>query len=338
MARRCTEQEIGQACWIRTSTIQDAACLTLVAGGGIRQTAAAFGAVQESGRELDIDDFCEEAFAHQERYPMIAVRSLGDWQLVVDDAGGQCRRPEVLRRASARTKAVSIYWDVQGECSFSYAAGGKVRVSFEPALPEYREGTNPDLLDSLLTGLPWEGVDPVPVMLALAGRVTGLPATEAWLSGSFWTFPVAAWPDDPPAIVHPDPDVCPPRLAELASRSGPHQLRQAALQVARHVLARTDCLEHPLVVRTLRLLTVGSRVDRGLLDELFRQWHWESIQQRPASIARNQVRAVQVLRQATGEEPLTALLAVLAAAREVRGVRAEELVALATAALRGTGF
>ena len=195
--------EVERAAWIRRSTIQEAACLTFVRDADVDRVARAFCAVTEQARLLDIDEFCEEAFARQERYPMIAVRRLGDRLLVVEDGGRQGRRPEVLRRVSADTAVVSAFWDIDRLTRFSYAVDGVVRTSFEAVLPEYREGADPDALEAERAGLPWCDSDPVVLMLALAGRITGITPSPGWLAGEFVTYPVAEWPDDLVAV--PDP-------------------------------------------------------------------------------------------------------------------------------------
>jgi hypothetical protein len=89
-------------------------------------------------------------------------------------AGWQGSRPEVLRRISAGGRAVSAYWNVNLTTRFSYAAGGRVLTAFEVMSPDRRHGADPDCLEEARAGLPWEDGEWVPLMLALAFRVTGL--------------------------------------------------------------------------------------------------------------------------------------------------------------------
>ncbi len=77
--------------------------------------------------------------------------------------------------------------------------------------------------------------------------------------------------------------------------------------------------------RTLSSLTSGLPIDHGALSEVVRDWTWHSFRHRPCSKVRNQLRAVEVLRQATHDDLLTALVSLLAEARRVRGVDACEL-------------
>ncbi|MER5392396.1 DUF6461 domain-containing protein [Saccharopolyspora sp. NPDC002686] len=328
--------EIERAEWVRRSIIQEAACLTFVRGGDLEQVAAAFGGVAEFGRELDVDEFCEEAFANQERHPMIALKQLGDWLLVIEDGGEQGRRPEVLRRV-AETTAVSVFWDGSGLTRFSHAVGGELRTSFEAVLPEYREGGAPDELEELRADLPWSQADPVALMLALAGRLTGLPPTPGWLAGRLRTFPVAPWPDDLVAVADPMEQVVgyPAELLPTLREAGGQPLRDAAAAVARHVIVAADCVDHPVLRRTACALSTGSPVDQDALAEAVRELSWQSIRSRPCSKVRAHRRAAEAVRQATHDDPLTALTGALDAARQVRGVEIVELAGIVTAELAG---
>ncbi|MBE9376234.1 hypothetical protein IQ251_17430 [Saccharopolyspora sp. HNM0983] len=338
MTSYCIDDEVGRAAWVRRSTIRDAACLTLVRAQDPVQVATAFGGMAEPARNLDIEEFCEEAFAAQERYPMIALRRLGDRVLVVEDGGRQGSRPEVLRRA-AHQDAVSVYWAEDGATRFSHAVGGSVRTSFEGALPEYREGEQPEEVERFFDDLVWCRDDPVPAMLALAGRITGVPSEPGWLDGQFCTYPVAEWPDDLAAV--PDPlDNVPGYPSELAAviRAAPDPVRRhAAAAVARYVLTAAGCLDHPRVRRTLSAISAGTPVHQGRLSAVVRKWSWQSLKHRPSSSVRNQVRAMRVLRHATNGDALTGLLTALSEARRVRHVDGAELNCVALSAL-GAGF
>ncbi|MGP4017990.1 DUF6461 domain-containing protein [Saccharopolyspora sp. 5N708] len=326
--------ELDRTGWIRRSIIQEAACLTFVRGDDLNRVAEAFGGVAGFGRLLDIGEFCEEAFVHQEKHPMIALRQLGDWVLVVEDSGRQGQRPEVLRRA-ARFAAVSVFWDACALTRFSYAVDGDVRTSFEAVLPEYREGAEPDGLEAVRAGLPWSQADPVMLMLALAGRLTGLPPNPGWLAGDFHTFPVAPWPDDLVAVPNPLDNVVgyPIELITALRTAAEHVRRRAAAAAARYVLAIADCLDHPVVRRTLSSMTSGFSIDRSVLGAVVREWTWQSTRHRRSSKVRDQLRAVEVLRQATHEDSLTALVNVLVGARHVRGVDTGELARVVATAL-----
>ena len=320
--------------WIRRSTLQEAACLSFVRAAELLPVATAFGGVGEHERALDLEEFCEEAYAHHERYSMVALRRLGDWALVVEDDSGQGTRPEVLRRVSAGTEAVSVFWSADGAQRFSHARAGAVLTAFDPALVEdRRDGTDPDGLEPLRAELTRQrgGFDGgVELMLALAARITGVELTAEDLDGEFATFPVAAWPDDLPRDAEP----CghPPELVEALSTVDGRRCRRAALAVARRALEAADCLEHPVIRGTLGALSDG-RVDQGAISEAVRQWKWQITAHRATSRVRRQVGAAEVLRQATNDNPLVAVLAALSAGRGVRGVPPADLVRAASRAL-----
>lgn len=334
--------EIERFAWMRRSTIQDAACLSFVRGEGVERVAAAFGAVVDHARTLDFDEFCEEAFANAESYSMIALRPLGEWLLVVEDNARQGTRPEVLRRASANTEVVSVFWDVDGPTRFSHAVDGEVRTAFDAFLPHRRDGTRPDALEEMRADLPWPERAPVigelaPIgsMLALSARVTGEVLTPDCFDGDFVTYPVAEWPDDLPGpsdsvAQRPDDEhlelLAALDLADCSTR------RRAALAVARRVLERAECVDHPVINRTLTALSSG-RAEQAAISEAVRQWKWQVTRNRATSRVRRQVSAAEVLRQATNDNPLVAVLAALAAARRVCGVQSAELVDVASGVL-----
>ncbi|WP_433869847.1 DUF6461 domain-containing protein [Saccharopolyspora sp. CA-218241] len=336
MVQDSGQDEVERAGWLRRSTLHEAACLTLVRGADVERVAAGFGAVADLARPLDIDEFCEESFAQQERYPMIAVRPLGDWLLVVEDGGSQGRRPEVLRRITRGTRGVSLFWDAAAVTRFSSAAAGELRTTFEAVLPEIREGAAPDELEGARAGLPWSRAEPVSLMLALAGRVTGIEPTREWLAGEFRTFPVAPWPDDLASLPAPPSEITgyPPELAPLLRAAGPAERRSAALAVARHVLGSVGFLCHPVVDQVLAAMRGRRGVDHARLNETVREWSWRSVFNRPrGSAVRNELHALEVLRRAAHDDPLTAVLAALAEARRVRGIDPAELAHVASAAL-----
>lgn len=330
---RSRSSHIDHFGWIRRSTLQEAACLSFVRAAELPPVAAAFGGVGEHERSLDLEEFCEEAYAHHEQYSMVALRRLGDWVLVVEDDSGQGARPEVLRRVSANTEAVSVFWDADGTTRFSHALGGPVRSAFDAARPEQREGTHPDGLEHLRADLPWQRAasgESVELMLALAARITGRQLDPEDFDAAFATFPVAAWPDDLPRDAQP----CghPPELVEALSTVDGKRCRRAALAVARRALEVADCLDHPVIRGTLLALSDG-RAEQGAISEAVRQWKWQITAHRATSRVRRQVRAAEVLRQATNDNPLVAVLAALSAGRGVCGVPPADLVQAASRAL-----
>lgn len=330
--------EVQQFSWLRSSAIQEAACLTFVRGSDPRQVAAAFGAAGDYARTLDFDEFCEEAFAHHDRHPVIGVRQFGDWVLVVEDNGHQGSRPEVLRRVSARSEVVSAFWNAHGCTRFSYAVDAKVRTSFEAIMPTFRDGEQPDALEQTRAGLPWctNGVDNTSLMLALSARITGRALTPDSLAGRFLTCPVASWLDDLPACPDavPEPADDDRELYAALRRAGSREQRRAAAAVALRVLEHAGCLGHPPLAAVAASVEVAGDAERVAISEIVRSWTWELSRNLATSAVRSRVRAAEVLRQATNADPLTAAFAALSAASTVRGLEPGELARVVWAALR----
>ena len=348
--------EVERFGWVHRSTVQDAACLTFVRGTGLDAIAGRFGAITEHRRPLDFDEYCEEAFAHQDRYPVIGLRSAGEWTLVAEDGGFQGSRPEVLRQVSRGTEVVSAFWNVNALTQFSHAVDGEVRTSFEALMPAFRQGTRPDGLEEVRAGLPLagsgpgeRGADTIELMLALAARITGEPLTPEWFDGDFATYPVAAWPLDLPSSpealldevglsqigIRPaaeDFEAEPTELLDLVRSAGPARCRRAAVNVARHVLDLTAGHDQLVVAATLRGLEDGAEPDGTAIGEVVRLRRWELHRAPVTSVDRARVRALEVLRQATNRDPLTALLGALAEAGRLR-IERRDLTDLVTAAL-----
>ncbi|TDC96202.1 hypothetical protein E1161_01525 [Saccharopolyspora aridisoli] len=329
MGSHCVS-ELDRVAWIERSTIRDAACLTMVRNSDLGRVAESFGAVTSHGRSLDIDEFCEEAYAYQEKHPMIGLRSVGNWTLVVEDTGGQGVRPEVLRRA-ARPEAVSCYWDEDVRTRFVHAIDGVVQTSFEAVLPEYREGSFPDALEEHRERLPWSQAAPVPLMLALAGRVTGEVPTEGWLGGEFRTYPVAPWPDDLVSMPLGDLDGYPAEMLTALRAAGEHDQRRVLRSLARYVATTADCMDLPVVRRIL----AGVRPECAEVDQTLRELVWSGICERPALVSRNRLHAMQVLRQIMHEDARSALSGVLTGVTDVRGAEPAAITAIVRDELPG---
>jgi hypothetical protein len=336
--------EVERYEWIRWSPIQEAGCLTFVRARDPHRVAAAFGAVAGQARNLDFEEFCEEAFAHHDKFPVIGLRRTGDWILVAEDNGGQGSRPEVLRRVSTGAEAVSAFWDTEGLTRFTHAAQGDVRTSFEALMPECRDGTRPDALEEARAGLPWsaDDVDRPSLMLALGARITGQALTPEVFDGDFLTYPVAAWlpdlPETPESVPDPADGDYPPELIAALRGASREAQRRAVGVVARQALECADCLDHPVLGATLARVTTANRVDvrrmpqqetppseADAISEVVRSWTWKLKRHRATSTFRAQVHAAEVLRQATNVDPLTAVFAALSAAERVRGIHRVEL-------------
>lgn len=191
--------EIGVFGWIQSTVFRDGACVTLVAPADAGGVVRGFGGDLAGARRTSLAEIGMPPVDE----PKVAVRDLGSWLLVVEVNGWQGSRPEVLRRISAGGRAVSAYWNVNLTTRFSYAAGGRVLTAFEVMSPGRRHGADPDCMEEVRAGLPWEDGEWVPLMLALASRVTGLRIEPQWFNGDFAVMPVTPVDDDPASMIYP---------------------------------------------------------------------------------------------------------------------------------------
>jgi Family of unknown function (DUF6461) len=302
--------EVAAFGWVAGTVIGDAACLTLVRSADPYLVARGFGGDPAGARPVTLAE-AAEAFPDSS---WLAVRVVGLWVLAVEVNGWQGTRPEVLERLSAGTRAVSVYWNVNGQTRFSLAAAGHVLTTFDPQFPDRRDGADPDGLEAVRAGLPWDDALPRPLALALAARVTGHPARPAWLGGTFEVIPVEALPEGLRAATDPDTEPLTyddPPLAWALRRSAGEQQRAAALAAARYAVRVAGLEDHPDV--RLALAGDGRAAAEGLaklsavLDRAARKSAGDP---RPAG----RFWAVTALREAANPVPVMAGFAAVSAA------------------------
>jgi hypothetical protein len=259
MSSRDDAAEVTEFRWIGASGLLDGACVTLVRSDDQAEVVRRFGGGPGGARELSLaaaenlslDTDSGELIESQ----WLGARSLGPWTLAVEVNGWQGSRPEVLERVSAGTRAVSVYWNANGGTRFSYAAAGRVLVVFDAVFPERRQGADPDCLEGLRAGLSWDDGDEVPMMLALAARVTGLTPVPEWLEGEFDVVGVEPVAEAVRPDVYPDVEQLTyddPPLAWALRHAADGPLREAARAAAR-LAARVAGLEdRPEVTLALR--------------------------------------------------------------------------------------
>ncbi len=112
--------------WVRDGAMSTGATVTVVTGSSPEQVLDAFGAdpahpvpMQELVEQLGID-------------PWVAVLPVDGAVLALEYNGWQGAQAPVLRAASARGLAASMYWNVNALTSLSFARSGAVLASFEP--------------------------------------------------------------------------------------------------------------------------------------------------------------------------------------------------------------
>ena len=191
--------ETAEFPWLQTPPLRDGACITLVGPPDAEGVVRGFGGDLSEARPMSLAALGMPDVDH----PTVAVREVGEWLLVVEVNGWQGSRPEVLRRVSAGGRVVSVYWNVNMTTRFSYAVSGQLLTAFEAMTPGRRFGADPDVLETVRAGLPWATGGSVPLLLALAARVTGVGVRPDWLEGDFLVVPVEPPDDDPATSVYP---------------------------------------------------------------------------------------------------------------------------------------
>ncbi|MEU9210436.1 DUF6461 domain-containing protein [Streptomyces sp. NPDC048415] len=80
----------------------------------------------------------------------MAMTTVGDWTLLIEPNGCLCVTEDKALPASAGTRWVSHFVNINGLGSFLWAEDTAKRLMFEPGLPDRRCGTTPDeLLDAM---------------------------------------------------------------------------------------------------------------------------------------------------------------------------------------------
>lgn len=323
--------EVAAFSWVQDTVIGEAACVTLVRSGDPAHVARALGGRVRRSRRANLTQAAEDLGGD----PVVAVRSVDSWVLAVEVNGWQGSRPEVLRRVSQGTRAVSTFWNVNGVTRFSYAASGQVMTAFEAMSPEQREGADPDFLEEVRSGLPWDTADWVALMLALAARLTGQPMEPAWLDGEFLVMPVDA------AAEEVRPDVY-PRYEALTYEDGPlawalehstDALQSAAASAAAGYVIRASGLDSRVAVATALQEGTGlGPAPSAALDQMARELDRAARRSREGDrVPVGRSWAVTALREAANPVPLAASFRAISAAS-----LCAQALGLDAAALRAT--
>jgi Family of unknown function (DUF6461) len=172
--------------------LRDAACLTLVAAAEPTTVIDRFG-----GQPTGTSDVIPHPNADL-HHPVIAVTRLPGWVLVIENNGWQGSRPEVLRRVSAGTRAISVYWSTAASPRLSYALDGVIVAGVNAHQPDAVYGADPaSIREHLDPGVRADENDLVAALIHLAERVTGVSANSNWFTGPFLTATITPWLDDP---------------------------------------------------------------------------------------------------------------------------------------------
>jgi hypothetical protein len=131
--------------WLRSSGLEPAATVTVVTGSSPEQVVAAFGG--DPARPVPVDEALTNGLD-----PWVAVLPVDGAVLAVEFNGYQGTHDGVLRAASARGRAASMYWNVDALTNLAFARDGEVVDSFEPLFAH----TAPDPeVRAALAGIDW---------------------------------------------------------------------------------------------------------------------------------------------------------------------------------------
>ncbi|MEV1287659.1 DUF6461 domain-containing protein [Micromonospora sp. NPDC049679] len=115
--------------WIRRSPLSVAATVTVATGATVEEVLLAFGA--DPHRSATIRDI-EQNHGPGSLDPWVAVLDTTGAVLAVEYNGFEGSRAPVVRTASARGRAASMFWNVNAVTRLSFAEQGRLLASFEP--------------------------------------------------------------------------------------------------------------------------------------------------------------------------------------------------------------
>ncbi|OPC78458.1 hypothetical protein B4N89_36895 [Embleya scabrispora] len=127
--------------------LAEACCLTLVEGLDPDEVLRRLGG-SEAPSLTGATAITEAAFAMPEesdgRRQLLAMAQLGSWTLVVEPNGYLGVTEDRALPASAGTRWISHFVNINGVDAWVWAEDGDLRLAFEPTLPESRRGSDPD--------------------------------------------------------------------------------------------------------------------------------------------------------------------------------------------------
>ncbi|WP_285711091.1 DUF6461 domain-containing protein [Microtetraspora sp. NBRC 16547] len=187
MARRSTDEVLLMAftyadvAWLaEDDELGDLWGLTFVRGVSEVEALLRLGADQESIRPLTYDKLIDDGLFPE---TLLAGR-VGDWTVLIEESGWTCTEVDKAQVLSAGTVAVAVLRHDYASDEFVYAVDGELVTYFNPEIPEWRHGSDPDRLNDLMRevgldpdGVPGTGAEApssVSGALLLAARLTGV--------------------------------------------------------------------------------------------------------------------------------------------------------------------
>jgi len=130
-------------------------CITCVEGVQPAQVLELIGA--EADHDGPADAMQVDTTAARQGTTGVRVASAGQWSVLIEFTSLRGADPDVLAALSTGTRAVALYRTGSGEGRLIVAEDGAEVTSFEPAIPRFRTGTEPD---RYLTAMRVAGFDP----------------------------------------------------------------------------------------------------------------------------------------------------------------------------------
>ncbi|MET8387878.1 DUF6461 domain-containing protein [Streptosporangium canum] len=120
----------------------DVWCLTFVWGLDEPEALRRIGAAEKSIRPLTYKELNDEGL-----FPdTVLAGRLGGWTVLIEINGWQAIERDALRALSTATEVVSVLRHDHATHNFVYARDGKTVTSFNPMVPAWRYGSDPDRL------------------------------------------------------------------------------------------------------------------------------------------------------------------------------------------------
>jgi hypothetical protein len=302
-------------------------CLTWCDGHDVEEALLRVGGLSQTIARRDFSETVAAAYDALPQYSGSALAGkMGQWTLIVEPNGSQGSRLPVLADLSSESRAMSVFWNVNGDAQIAYAERGRIIAVIDPFDPEEGDGDEGFLLL-------WERVADLDEdwrvgALGLAETIVGQRLGADWFSEPRLSAIVQA-PQNPVDIAVDDEREAylreqrallaeDPRLAALAESPARERLRDM-LAYAAELVGNRAGLPSPLVEETLaalqaqgeeaqRVRTRLEDVERDLLAQAAAMH--DSGPAEPGSRVRRLVvesRAVRVMVAALNENPARAL-------------------------------
>ncbi|MFF3379934.1 DUF6461 domain-containing protein [Streptomyces sp. NPDC002680] len=126
--------------------LAEAYCFTLVRDLPPSEVLARLGGKAEpslTGTEAIVDAAFDLLDRPDNARQFVAMTTVGDWTLLIEPIGYLGVTEERALPASAGTRWVSHFVNINGVCTFLWAEDTVNRLTFEPEVPDQRWGTTP---------------------------------------------------------------------------------------------------------------------------------------------------------------------------------------------------